>query len=91
MLACMKLGAVLVPSTLLLSRADLQGRIERGGIRHLIVDAAQVGKFEGMDAALTRICVGGSAAGWRPFEGLYAGSPDFTPDGPTMATDPMLL
>ena len=41
MLACIKLGAVLVPSTLLLSQADLQDRIERGGIRHLVVDAAQ--------------------------------------------------
>lgn len=91
MLACMKLGAVLVPSTLLLSQADLQDRIERGGIRHLIVDMAQTSKFEGMDAALTRICVGGAVAGWRPFEALYDGSPEFIPDGPTMATDPMLL
>lgn len=91
MLACMKLGAVLVPSTLLLSQADLQDRIERGAIRHLIVDAAQTAKFDGMDGGLTRVCVGGTVTGWRPFEALYDGSPDFAPDGPTMATDPMLL
>jgi len=65
MLDCIKLGAVLVPSTLLLSQADLEDRIERGGIRHLVVDATQTGKFEGMAPGLTRISVGGEVAGWR--------------------------
>jgi acetyl-CoA synthetase len=91
MLACIKLGAVLVPSTLLLSQADLQDRFERGGVRHLVVDAAQTGKFEGMDASLTRISVGGEVAGWRSFDELYAGASTFVPDAPTRATDPMLL
>ncbi|HEX9081511.1 MAG TPA: AMP-binding protein, partial [Holophagaceae bacterium] len=91
MLACIKLGAVLVPSTLLLSQADLQDRIERGGIRHLVVDAAQTGKFDAMDGGLTRLCVGGEVPGWQPFDSLYAGNPVYTPDAPTRATDPMLL
>ncbi|MFZ1376759.1 MAG: AMP-binding protein [Geothrix sp.] len=91
MLACMKLGAVLVPSTLLLSQADLLDRIERGGIRHLVVDAAQAGKFETMDPSLTRICVGGEAPGWLGMASLYEGSPSYEPDAVTHATDPMLL
>lgn len=91
MLACIKLGAVLVPSTLLLSQADLQDRIERGGIRHLVVDSAQTGKFDGMDASLTRICVGGEVPGWHSFSDLYAGSTSYEPDAATKATDPMLL
>jgi len=91
MLACIKLGAVLVPSTLLLSQADLLDRIERGGIRHLVVDVAQVGKFEGMDATLTRICVGGEVTGWLPMASLYCGSTAYTPDAATHASDPMLL
>ena len=91
MLACIKLGAVLVPCTLLLSQADLADRIERGGIRHLVVAAAQTGKFDAMDPSLTRICVGGEAAGWHAFEGLYAGSEEFAPDARTRADDPMLL
>jgi acetyl-CoA synthetase len=91
MLACIKLGAVLVPSTLLLSQTDLQDRIERGGIRHLVVDAGQTGKFEGMAAGFTRICVGGEVPGWHGMEALYGGSPDFVPDAPTGAADPMLL
>ena len=91
MLACIKLGAVLVPSTLLLSQADLHDRIDRGGIKHLVVDTTQVGKFADLPAGLTRICVGGAADGWHRIEELYAGSPTYTPDAPTLATDPMLL
>ncbi|MBK9795680.1 MAG: AMP-binding protein [Holophagaceae bacterium] len=91
MLACIKLGAVLVPSTLLLSVADIQDRIDRGGIRHLVVDATQTPKFDGMDPGFTRICVGGEVAGWHAFDGLYQGAPTFEPDAITRATDPMLL
>ena len=91
MLACIKLGAVLVPSTLLLSQADLQDRIDRGGIRHLVVDAAQTSKFDAMDASLTRICVGGEVPGWQLFQTLYESSPAYVPDAVTKATDPMLL
>ena len=90
-LACIKLGAVLVPSTLLLSVSDLEDRIERGGIRHLVVDVAQVGKFETMDPSLTRIALGGEAPGWMSVDALYTGSTTYVPDQPTKATDPMLL
>ena len=91
MLACIKLGAVLVPSTLLLSQADLQDRIERGGIRHLVVDAAQTAKFDGLDAGLTRISVGAKVQGWHDVSELYGGAASFVPDAATRATDPMLL
>jgi acetyl-CoA synthetase len=91
MLACIKLGAVLVPSTLLLSQADILDRIERGGIKHLVVDTAQTGKFDGMDAGLTRICVGAPAQGWHDFAKLYEGAAEYKADQPTLATDPMLL
>jgi len=91
MLACIKLGAVLVPSTLLLSQADLLDRIERGGVRHLVVDATQTGKFEAMDPSLTRICVGGEVPGWRGMASLYQGTTAYEPEAVTHATDPMLL
>jgi acetyl-CoA synthetase len=91
MLACIKLGAVLVPSTLLLSQADIQDRIDRGGVRHLVVDAAQTAKFEGLDTSLTRISVGAKVPGWREMTELYDGAAAFVPDAPTRAADPMLL
>ena len=91
MLACIKLGAVLVPSTLLLSVADLEDRIARGGIRHLVVDATQTAKFEGLGPGFTRVCVGGAVAGWHGMADLYEASETFAPDAATRATDPMLL
>ena len=91
LLACIKLGAVMVPSTLLLSPADLTDRLERGNIRHLVVDSAQTSKFDGMDATLTRICVGPEVQGWKDVSVLYDGSTTFVPDAPTKATDPLLL
>jgi acetyl-CoA synthetase len=91
MLACIKLGAVLVPSTLLLSQADILDRIERGGIKHLVVDSAQTAKFEGMDASLTRISIGAPVTGWQDVTELYTGSTTYEPDAVTRATDPMLL
>ena len=39
LLAAMKLGVVVVPSTTQLSRADLANRLERGEIRHVVTDA----------------------------------------------------
>ncbi|HEY3400747.1 MAG TPA: AMP-binding protein [Geothrix sp.] len=91
MLACIKLGAVLVPCTLLLSPADLQDRLERGGIKHLVVDAAQSAKFDGLDASLTRISVGAKVPGWHEVTELYGGADAYEPDAITKATDPMLL
>ena len=91
MLACIKLGAVLVPSTLLLSQADLLDRIDRGGIKHLVVDAAQTAKFEGFDASLTRISMGAKVSGWHEVAELYGGASSYVPDAGTRATDPMLL
>ena len=80
-----------MPSTLLLSPADLTDRLERGGIRHLVVDSAQTAKFDGMDASLTRICVGDAVPGWHDVSVLYSGSTTYVPDAITKATDPLLL
>src|SRR5512133_2206390 len=91
MLACIKLGAVLVPSSLVVSQADLQDRIDRGGIRHLVVDAAQTAKFDGLDAGLTRISVGAKVQGWHDVSELYGGAASFEPDAVTRATEPLLL
>ncbi len=91
MLAAMKLGAVVIPATTLLNQTDLQDRFDRGRVRHVIANAADAGKFDGLDPSVTRIAVGGLVAGWFGYGSLYAASPFFLPDGATRATDPMLL
>jgi acetyl-CoA synthetase len=92
MLACMKLGAVVVPATTLLSRDDLQDRFDRGGVRHVIVDGLLAGRFDDLPGDYTRIATGPVCPeGWEPFDAALAAPADFTPDGPTRADDPLLL
>ena len=91
MLAAMKLGAVVIPATTLLTSYDLKDRFERGRVRHLIANAADAAKFDGLDPSVTRIALGDAPAGWHRYDTLLQGGPGFTPDGPTKATDPLLL
>ncbi|MCZ2291034.1 MAG: AMP-binding protein [Burkholderiales bacterium] len=95
LLACMKLGAVVVPATTLLSRIDLQDRFERGGVRHVVVDASLSERFAELPGDYTRIATGvaqsKAPAGWQAFDAALAASDDFTPDGTTQASDPLLL
>jgi acetyl-CoA synthetase len=91
MLAAMKLGAVVIPATTLLTSHDLKDRFQRGQIRHVIADAADAAKFDGLDPTATRIALGDAPAGWTRYESLLTGAANFVPDGPTRATDPLLL
>ncbi len=91
MLACMKLGAVLIPTTMLLSEGDLQDRIERGAVKHVVALASETAKFETLGTGFTRIIVGGQAPGWHAFEQAYQAERSFTPDGVTRSTDPLFL
>jgi acetyl-CoA synthetase len=91
MLAAMKLGAVVIPASTLLTSYDLKDRFERGRVRHLIANAADASKFDGLDPTVTRIALGEAPAGWHRYDALLQGAPTFNPDGPTRATDPLLL
>jgi acetyl-CoA synthetase len=91
MLAAMKLGAVIVPATTLLTRGDLADRFARGRVRHIIVGADTAQKFADLPGDYTRIAVGGPVAGWASYEKGYEASAEFTPDGETRPDDPMLL
>jgi acetyl-CoA synthetase len=90
-LAAMKIGAVIVPATTLLTRNDLADRFARGRIAHVIAGADAAQKFADLPGDYTRIAVGGAAAGWTAYEDCYRASPHFVPDGPTGADDPFLL
>jgi acetyl-CoA synthetase len=90
-LAAMKLGAVVSPSSLQLTRKDIEERVVRGNIKHAVVDASVAERFAGLDSLTTHLAVGGQAPGWTRYEDVLAGGPTFKPDAPTRATDPLLL
>ncbi|MFC4532985.1 AMP-binding protein [Sphaerisporangium dianthi] len=90
-LAAMKLGAVLIPTTPLLATADLRDRVERGGAGHVVAGAAEAAKFDGVPGAYTRVAVSGPVPGWLRYADAYGADPVFEPDAPTAAGDPLLL
>ena len=90
-LAHTKLGAVMIPSTTLLTPADIADRVARGHVAHVIAETAQTGHFAGVAGDYTRIAVGVPVEGWLPYGDFIQSSGDFTPDGPTPASDPLFL
>jgi len=91
MLGCIKLGAVLIPATTLLTPEDLRDRLDRGQVKHVIIGAAHTDKFTDLAGDYTRICVGGEPAGWKSFKDSHTTSAEYTPDAATKVSDPLLL
>ena len=91
MLAAIKLGAVLIPATALLTTEDLRDRMERGAVRHVVAASAQADKFAPLAGDYTRIAVGGAVAGWQRYADSANAPTEFVADGPTQASDPLLL
>jgi acetyl-CoA synthetase len=93
MLACMKLGAVMVPTSQQCTPADLSDRIVRGNARHALADGAGAEKFARTpESNLLRVKLlhGGQVEGWTPFDEARSGPASLAPHR-TRATDPLLL
>jgi acyl-coenzyme A synthetase/AMP-(fatty) acid ligase len=98
MLGCIKLGAVPMPGTTLLTARDIAYRLERAGATAVVTDPEGVGKVDvaaeplGLEP-LERLCVGESAgSGWASWAAGLAESSERPPDvEPTRADDPLLL
>ncbi len=95
MLACIKLGAVIIPATTLLTPADLADRVQRGSVRHVIAKAADAGKFAAVGGDLTKVAVGdgdpADTAGWTPYADSASFSGGFEATGETRGSDTLLL
>ena len=71
MLAVMKIGAVILPTTTALGPTDLIDRIDRGGARHVVVNAADAAKFDTVPGTYTRFVVGDAPAGAIAYRDAY--------------------
>jgi acetyl-CoA synthetase len=90
MLAAIKLGALVIPASTLLQAGDLADRVERGNVRHVVTEPAHAPKFAGVPGGWTPI-VTGEVPGWTSYADSASAPAAFTPDGPTKASDPLLL
>jgi acyl-coenzyme A synthetase/AMP-(fatty) acid ligase len=97
MLGLMKLGAVPMPGTSLLTGRDIAYRVQRAEAVAAIVDEASVTKIdearERAETLRTSICVGSAAsAGWLDWAHGLDRASDAAPDPvPTLADDPLVL
>ncbi len=91
MLAAIKLGCPVVPTTTLMMPVDLRDRVDRGAVRAVVTEPAYAERFEGEHGALLKILTQGSAAGWQALPDARNGSEEFDRQGETAATDPLLL
>ena len=91
MLAMMKLGAVIIPATTLLTASDVADRIARGRVRHIVCAAELAPKVEQACGSCTRVAIGGKVPGWQEYEQGYSSPAAFQPDGETRANDPLQL
>jgi len=97
LLGCIKLGAVPMPGTPLLTSRDVEYRIGRAEAAALVVDpegAAKVDEVrDRLESLRVRICVGEPpSGGWLSFAQGIERASDATPDAiPSAADDPMLV
>ncbi len=90
MLAVMKLGAIIMPTTTAVGTADLVDRIDRGGAKFVITNASEQGKFYRIAPNLGRIAIG-EAEGWADLRDAYGVEAPPAAHPGTLTTDPLLL
>jgi len=91
LLAAIKLGLVVTPATPLLTAAELQDRVDRGRVRHVVTGSPHVSKFARVTGAFTKVAVGDGAPGWQSYDATRDADATFTAIDATHAADPMLL
>ncbi|XAS68770.1 AMP-binding protein [Micrococcaceae bacterium Sec5.7] len=95
MLAGIKLGIVMIPTTTLMGPADLKDRVERGEATWAAVGSANIGKFAEVPGSYSLIEIGDGGSGVTTAALQYgdsSGSPTgFAPDAPTKADETLLL
>ncbi len=90
MLAVMKLGAVVLPTTTALGPEDLADRVARAQVRWVIANEADTGKFAELPG-LTGICVDGTPSGWADYRESRQVAQPRTFEAVTGPGDPLLL
>jgi acetyl-CoA synthetase len=91
MLAIMKLGAVVLPTTTAVGPAELTDRVARGRVLHVIAASADTPKFDEVPGDYTRIRVGEGDTAWTDYAAAFATPAGPTPHPGTAPGDPLLL
>ncbi len=91
LLGCIKLGVVVIPATTLLTAADLDDRISRGHVRHVIAASIDATKFEDVPGDYTRMAVGEPVPGWTAYSESRSAAAGYAPSETAGGDDTLLL
>ncbi|UFN44679.1 AMP-binding protein [Nocardioides okcheonensis] len=91
MLALIRLGAVVMPTTTAVGTPELVDRLARGRAAAVVCNAADVAKFDEVPGAPVRVVVGGSGEGWTRYADAYDRAPQRLPHPGNASTDRLLL
>ncbi|MFJ6419113.1 AMP-binding protein [Paeniglutamicibacter sp. NPDC091659] len=92
MLAGIKLGVVLIPTTTQMTRPDLQDRVDRGDARWVFAGASDAAKFDEVagDYRIVHVDGGAPEAGFN-YPDSHRADVEFVPGAPTLADETLLL
>jgi len=91
LLAAIRLGLVVIPATAQLTSDDIDDRVARGDVRHVVTDGEGATKFRDPGRLRIRLVAGGDAvAPWTRYEDAEMAK-DAAPVVTTRASDPLLL
>jgi len=91
MLAAIKIGAVIIPTSTLLGADELADRLDRGGVRAVVTTAALAERFEGLAGPDIRISVDLPVKGWASYADATQLAITYRPDRPTHGGEPLFL
>ncbi|MFS4458489.1 AMP-binding protein [Bdellovibrio sp. HCB2-146] len=91
LLASMKVGAIVVPTSSLLSAEELEDRLIRGSIRAIVTTKQDASRFNITATGIAKVVVDGAHGDWSDYAEATQESIDFVPTEITKATDPLLL
>lgn len=66
-LACIRMGAVMIPTTTLSQGPELADRLDRGAVKAVITAAVFAERFANLPPVAVRIAVEGEVEGWLPY------------------------
>lgn len=89
MLAAIKLGAVIVPNSLLLSQQELKDRLDREKIKVIATTKSHASKFEIAASGVIPLTVDGEEEGWIRYDTAYLESSEFKRETRTYGRDPL--
>lgn len=85
-LACLKIGAVVIPAYTSLTRGEAVDRVARGGVHHLVARSDAADLFGGVTLR-NRIAVGPAVSGWLDYGSSLDAPGPFVPATETPAAD----